>query len=182
VRNGKALCSIDEGQESSNLGRVYNPDASWRKNLIRGWKNRKSALIRKCLTNERFACIEGELPGKARDPGQSAIDNRLFVDGELRRSQGNRAARLDHPGPWKSLSKYWPTSPVAPVKRRCLDIQSILSKPNLAWSEQFQLWAGGSRPTQLLHHARDWWGSRSLIVLRKGRYSTMRMRRAPSRL
>lgn len=40
-------------------------------------------MIRTCLSDERFARIEGELPGKASDPGQTARDNRLFVEAVL---------------------------------------------------------------------------------------------------
>ena len=40
-------------------------------------------MIRTCLSDERFARIEGELPGKAGDPGQTAKDNRLFVEAVL---------------------------------------------------------------------------------------------------
>jgi putative transposase len=51
--------------------------------LIQGWQRRKPALIRTCLNDERYARIEGELPGKLSDPGQSAKDNRLFVEAVL---------------------------------------------------------------------------------------------------
>lgn len=40
-------------------------------------------MIRTCLSDERYARIEGELPGKLSDPGQSAKDNRLFVEAVL---------------------------------------------------------------------------------------------------
>lgn len=40
-------------------------------------------MIRKCLTNERWARIEPELPGKLGDPGRRARDNRLFVEAVL---------------------------------------------------------------------------------------------------
>jgi putative transposase len=40
-------------------------------------------LIRTCLSDERYARISGELPGKVSDPGQTAKDNRLFVEAVL---------------------------------------------------------------------------------------------------
>ena len=40
-------------------------------------------MIRKCLTNERWARIEPELPGKLGDPGRRARDNRLLVEAVL---------------------------------------------------------------------------------------------------
>lgn len=51
--------------------------------MIQGRQRRKPALIRTCLSDERYARIEGELPGKLSDPGQSAKDNRLFVEAVL---------------------------------------------------------------------------------------------------
>jgi transposase len=51
--------------------------------LIQDWQRRKPALIRTSLSDERYARIEGELPGKLSDPGQSAKDNRLFVEAVL---------------------------------------------------------------------------------------------------
>jgi transposase len=53
-------------------------------------------LIQTCLTDERFARIEGELTGKAGDPGQTARDNRLFVEAVL------WIARTGFP--WRDLS------------------------------------------------------------------------------
>jgi len=50
---------------------------------MQGWKRRRPALIRTCLSNERYARISGELPGKVSDPGQTAKDNRLFVEAVL---------------------------------------------------------------------------------------------------
>lgn len=40
-------------------------------------------MIRTCLNDERFSRIEGELPGKAGDPGRIGKDNRLFVEAVL---------------------------------------------------------------------------------------------------
>jgi len=44
---------------------------------------RRPALIRTCLTNERWGRIEHELPGKPGDPGRNGEDNRLFVEAVL---------------------------------------------------------------------------------------------------
>lgn len=40
-------------------------------------------MIRTCLSDECFSRIEGELPGKAGDPGRTGKDNRLFVEAIL---------------------------------------------------------------------------------------------------
>jgi transposase len=40
-------------------------------------------LIGTCLSDERDARISGELPGKVSDPGQTATNNRLFVEAVL---------------------------------------------------------------------------------------------------
>ncbi len=40
-------------------------------------------MIRTVLGDERWARIEGELPGKKGDPGCTARDNRLFVEAVL---------------------------------------------------------------------------------------------------
>jgi putative transposase len=40
-------------------------------------------LIRTVLGDERWARIEGQLPGKKGDPGCTASDNRLFVESVL---------------------------------------------------------------------------------------------------
>jgi putative transposase len=51
--------------------------------VIQSWKSRRPALIRTVLGDERWARIEGELPGKKGDPGCTARDNRLFVESVL---------------------------------------------------------------------------------------------------
>ena len=40
-------------------------------------------MIRTCLSDERYARISGELSGKVSDPGQTATNNRLFVEAVL---------------------------------------------------------------------------------------------------
>jgi transposase len=51
------------------------------------------------LTTAQWECIARLLPGKAGDPGRTAVDNRLFVNGALWRDLPERY------GKWKSLHK-----------------------------------------------------------------------------
>ena len=59
------------------------------------------------LTAAQWARIAPLLPGKAGDPGRSAADNRVFVDGVLwvLRSGAHWRDLPDRYGKWKSLHK-----------------------------------------------------------------------------
>jgi transposase len=59
------------------------------------------------LTSAQWARIAPLLPGKAGDPGRSAADNRLFVDGVLwvLRSGAHWRDLPERYGKWKSLHK-----------------------------------------------------------------------------
>ena len=46
-------------------------------------RERRDVSIRKSLTDQQWDRIEGELPGRAGDPGCNARDNRLFVEAVL---------------------------------------------------------------------------------------------------
>jgi transposase len=46
-------------------------------------KDGEETLARRSLTNKQWNRIEGELPGRAGDPGCNARDNRLFVEAVL---------------------------------------------------------------------------------------------------
>ena len=43
----------------------------------------EEALDRLVLSDEQWSCIAPHLPGKIGDPGRSAADNRLFMEGVL---------------------------------------------------------------------------------------------------
>jgi len=51
------------------------------------------------LTDEMWNRIEGELPGKASDPGVTAADNRLFLEAVLYRARTGT--------PWRDLPSYF---------------------------------------------------------------------------
>jgi transposase len=59
------------------------------------------------LTAAQWKRIEPLLPGKVGDPGRSAADNRLFVNGVLwvLRSGAHWCDLPERYGPWKSLHK-----------------------------------------------------------------------------
>lgn len=59
------------------------------------------------LTDAQWRRIEGVLPGKAGDPGRTACDNRLFVDGVLwvLRSGAHWQDLPERYGKWKSVHK-----------------------------------------------------------------------------
>lgn len=82
------------------------------------------------LTAAQWARIALLLPGKAGDPGRSAADNRLFVDGVLwvLRSGAHWRDLPERYGKWKSLHKRFSRWAKAGVWERVF--QALIADPN----------------------------------------------------
>lgn len=68
-------------------------------------------MARRCeLTSRQWGRIAPLLPGRARDAGRTAVDNRLFVDGCLwvLRSGAHWSDRPERHGKWKSVHRRFP--------------------------------------------------------------------------
>jgi putative transposase len=78
------------GGDRTQLARRFPPRAT--SGVLR---SRRAELIEKCFTDQQWALVESQLPGKNGDPGCTARDNRLFLEAVLWIARTGR--------PWREL-------------------------------------------------------------------------------